>query len=152
MSTPNSSVRIGTMKMPLAMPSTPPSALAPKAATNSQRMVDVSIEATSGLRPRARTPGQSSSKPYQFTTVVKLFVINRPLPVAVGDSFDEENGIPTSTPKACATCSSAVEDSSWYWASSSRNSYLSLSRSKIGSASRYLERLLRLVLVTDCYI
>lgn len=40
MSTPNSSVSIGTMKMPLAMPSTPPKALAAKAAVKSQRVVE----------------------------------------------------------------------------------------------------------------
>ena len=52
MSTPNSNVRMGTMKMPLAMPSTPPRALAPNAAAKSQRMVDAAMAA--GSVPLAR--------------------------------------------------------------------------------------------------
>lgn len=60
-------------------------------------------------------------------------------------------GLSTSTPRTCAVCLSAVTASSRYWASTGDGSYLSSSKQKIGSASRYLKSLLQLILVTDCY-
>lgn len=64
------------MKMPLAMPSTPPSALAPKAAINNHKASILPPE----LLTITRSPGQASDEADEVAAIVEFFVIYRPMP------------------------------------------------------------------------
>src|SRR5262249_32108636 len=74
-------VRMGTMKIPLAIPSMPPSALAPSDTANSQRPSQGSI---------STPPGQAGHEPDPVAPVIELFIVDRPTPRGVGGPLDQE--------------------------------------------------------------
>src|SRR5262245_46200498 len=86
MSTCRSIVSRGTMKIPLAMPSIPPRALAPSEAANSHKP-NVPISP-----PLLASPGQAGHEPDLVAPVIEFFVIDRLLSRAVGGPLDQEEG------------------------------------------------------------
>src|SRR6516162_7449689 len=82
-------VRMGTIRIPLAMPSTPPRALAPSATANSHKPNPGPISL-----PLLASPGQAGHEPDQVAPVIELFIIDRLVPRAVGGSLDQEEGAP----------------------------------------------------------
>src|SRR6266481_6327272 len=82
-------VRIGTTKIPLAMPSMPPRALAPSETANSHKPNEESIS----LR-FLPSPGQAGHEPDQVAPVIEFFVIDRLVSRDVGRSLDQEERAP----------------------------------------------------------
>src|SRR5262249_24535982 len=78
-------VRMGTMKIPLAMPSIPPKALAPTEAANSHKPNPGPISL-----PFLPSPGQAGHGPDPIAPVIELFIIDRLVSRAVGGSLDPE--------------------------------------------------------------
>src|SRR6266478_1398455 len=90
--TPPNRARIGTMKMPLAMPSIPPSALAPSDMPNSHNAKPASMSGISGLHRGPRASGKARHEPDQITTIVQPLVIDWPIAGGVGRALDQEDG------------------------------------------------------------
>src|SRR5215467_13670371 len=80
-----STVRTGTTKIPLAMPSMPPRALAPSETANSHKLNPGPISL-----PLLPSPGQAGHEPDHVAPVIELFVIDRPVSRAIGGSLDQE--------------------------------------------------------------
>src|SRR5262249_39517939 len=78
-------VRTGTTKIPLAMPSMPPRALAPSETANSHKPNPGPISL-----PLLPSPRQAGHEPDHVAPVIELFVIDRLVPCAVGGSLDQE--------------------------------------------------------------
>src|ERR1700733_888531 len=78
----------GTMKIPLAMPSMPPSALAAIETANSHKLKLPAISADSAFRSRsAREPGYEADL---VASVIEFFVIDRLTPVGVRSALYQE--------------------------------------------------------------
>src|SRR5579862_3001132 len=82
---------MGTIKIPPAMPSIPPSALAPSDTANSQIANPLSILRVSRSRSRSRSSSQPGDEPDLIPAVVELFVIDRPSACRVRCPFDQKN-------------------------------------------------------------
>src|SRR5260370_24311273 len=91
MSTWRKIARTGTMKPPPAIPSIPPSALAPSDTANSHSANPLSISSISRSRCRCCASCQSSHEPDLIAAVIELLVINRPLTCAVRLPLDQEH-------------------------------------------------------------
>src|SRR6516225_847305 len=78
-------VRTGTTKIPPAMPSVPPRALAPSDTPNSHSPSPGPISL-----PLLPPPGQAGHEPDQVAPVIELLVIDRPGPDPVRGSLDQE--------------------------------------------------------------
>src|SRR6266404_4968032 len=83
---------MGTIKIPPAIPSIPPSALAPNDTANSHIANPLFISSISGSQPCCCTPGQSSHEPDLIATVIQFFVIDRPLTCAIRCTLNEKDG------------------------------------------------------------
>src|SRR4029077_12440389 len=86
MSTWPNIVRMGTIKIPLAIPSIPPNALAPTDTANSHNMKAQSISLRSSSGP-AREPGHETDL---VATVVEFLVVDRRVFGGVGSALDQE--------------------------------------------------------------
>src|SRR5882672_10677013 len=88
MSTWPNIVRMGTIKIPLAMPSMPPNALAATETAKSHNMkaVSISVSSASGSRS-AREPGHETDL---VATVVEFLVIDRRMFGGVRNALDQE--------------------------------------------------------------
>src|SRR6516162_9708210 len=78
-------VRTGTTKIPLAMPSMPPRALAPSETANSHKPNAGSISL-----PLLPSAGQAGHEPDHVAPVIELFIIDRLVSRAVGGPLDPE--------------------------------------------------------------
>src|SRR6476469_6202721 len=83
-------VRMGTMKIPLAIPSIPPSALAPRDTANSHNANPQFICGRSSVT--RGTAAQSSHKLNLVAVVVELLIVNGLMAFAVGSPFNAEYG------------------------------------------------------------
>src|SRR5580692_152541 len=85
-------VRRGTMKIPPAMPSMPPRALAPTETANSHKLKLAAISAGSGLISRpAREAGYKADL---VAPVIEFFVIDGLMPDRVRSAFYQEYRAP----------------------------------------------------------
>ena len=119
-------VRMGTIKMPLAMPSMPPSALAPSDTAKShkreprfQRACAPSVGAFGVRRREARNELDL------VAAVVQLFIVDRTVFVAIRGSLDQENRAARLDLEGPRNSSSAAMASSRYSASISGMAYFS---------------------------
>src|ERR1700744_4507698 len=90
-STPPNRVRMGTMKMPLAMPSIPPSALAPTDTTNSQDPKLTSMSGIFGWCGGLRAPGKARHEPNQIAAIMQSLIVDGPIAGGIGRALDQED-------------------------------------------------------------
>src|SRR5712672_2085076 len=84
--------RMGTMKMPLAMPSIPPSGLAPSDMPNSQGPKPVFMLGIFGLQRGPWASGKARHEPDQITTIVQPLKIDGPIAGGIRRALDQEDG------------------------------------------------------------
>src|SRR5258708_6591112 len=95
-------VKMGTIKIPLAMPSMPPSALAATETANSHSVKPVSISVSSafGSRP-ARQPGHEADL---VAAVIQFFVIDGLVFDGVRSALDQEYRTAGATTEGARNC------------------------------------------------
>src|SRR3984957_16446637 len=81
-------VSMGTMKIPLAIPSAPPKALAPKAAANIHATAERSIIET--LDAGRLATGETGLEPDQISAIVELLVIDGPITDGIGGALNQK--------------------------------------------------------------
>src|SRR5258708_25056391 len=78
--------------MPLAMPSIPPSALAPSDTPNSHNPKPASMSGISGLHRGPWASGKARHEPDQITTIVQPLIIDWPIAGGIRRALDQEDG------------------------------------------------------------
>src|ERR1700744_1516845 len=83
-------VRTGTIKMPLAIPSIPPSALAPSdtAKSHSVKLISIGVSRASAAFAAA---GKPRHEPDLIAAVMQLFVVDRLMSGTVRGAFDQKD-------------------------------------------------------------
>ena len=90
MSWPPNTVSSGTIKMPPAIPSVPPTALAPIDIARSQRVSPVCNADASVIAGLATS--KAGSEPNEIAAIVQLLVIDGQVVDGVGRTFDKKDG------------------------------------------------------------